>query len=293
MHRNRLDGLKFRIMETLEQAKGVPLTALEITDRLHAGEYKDVLKDALGLKVTQSMHSMVGKGEVVVTDATDKDGRRTYQLPRRLKFPPETKLAPANPVLTPEVAKQIQTVEPKEEPEKKSGKAPVYVPDIGERVIALLNKAEQPLTSKDIIAELGHLYPPQVQSKIITIFGGVLLHLHKQRKVLRNSVRGRGKGVLFEYYTRKTKKPQTVLPLAQPAQPAVAHVSVSHVPPAPKPANDGALLFRPKPVAPKAPVSLKLSEHTYKRVEAVALKFDMTIEALCAQAIVFALDHSE
>ena len=36
MNKNRFDGMRFRVMETLEKAKGVPLTAREVGLRLYA-----------------------------------------------------------------------------------------------------------------------------------------------------------------------------------------------------------------------------------------------------------------
>lgn len=212
--KNRYEGLSFRIMETLQEAKSVPLTVEEIANRLHQGEYKDTLKDNLSFQVGMQVRRMRNAGKLEESQARDVKGRVTFTLPQRLMFPKKPDApAPANPVLKPEVAKQIVTREP--EPPK-DPKRPIYAPGIQDEIIALLDKAPHPLALREIIEVMGDKYRGTHHKKdISTLFAGHMLNLFKAHKVRRISSTGRVKGTQYEYLTKKTGK---LVPLMAPAE---------------------------------------------------------------------------
>jgi hypothetical protein len=200
--KNTFDGLQFRILECLEEAKGVPLTALEISTRLHEKEYRHELYDAVVMKVTRAVHAMKDKGKVILSDARDRDGRHTYTLPQRMLFTPKPgDPPPANPVLKPEIAEKIVTIE---KPPEKVRKGPPRVQGVAEKVLALIDNAPHPLTTPELAVLAADVWPGG-EAKAKVLLPGLLYDLHNLRKqISKRSVKGRGAGVRFEYFTRKT-----------------------------------------------------------------------------------------
>jgi predicted Zn-ribbon and HTH transcriptional regulator len=220
--KNRYEGLGFRIMETLQDAKGVPLTVEEITNRLHSGQYKDTLKDNLSFQVGMQVRRMRNAGKLEESPARDVKGRVTFLLPQRMMFPKKPdEPAPANPVLTREHANKIVAKEP--EPPKEA-KRPVYAPGITDKIIDLLDKAPHPLALPEIMAVLGEEYKGTHHKKdLSTLFAGHMLGLFKAHKVRRISSTGRVKMVQYEYLTKKTGKatpPAQAPTIEEPKHPA-------------------------------------------------------------------------
>jgi hypothetical protein len=275
-NRNSFQGLQFRIMETLEkQPNQAPLTALEIAERLHTTEYRNEMKDNVVYKVTQAVHSMKNTGKIVTADARDREGRLTYQLPSRLKFPVPNSGTPANPVLTPEHAAKIKTVEPKpekpekiepqkqlvhqvaakvpaepEKPTQRTGKTHAsYVPGIQDKIIALLDEAAHPLTGHDIAMALGHLYGDAYKGDVARLKMMFAGHLHNLSKKVRkiHSRKSTVKYAKYEFFTRKTgAEPH---PLAHKKD-APARITAAE---AAKALKQAAKRSAPAPVEPPAP----------------------------------------
>lgn len=199
---NTFDGLRFRIQEALAEAKGVPLTAREIAARLHDRDYRNELLDTVEYRVTSAVHALKDKGHIVVTDARDKDGRLTYQLPQRMLFPRRENSPLANPVLSPEIASKITVVE---KPDKKQF-AFGYAPGILEQIVEVVDTAPYPLTSNEIVDKLRHRYPPDFSdARVKMLFAGSINHLKNQNRLkTRRPQSGRGPGIKYEYYTSKT-----------------------------------------------------------------------------------------
>jgi hypothetical protein len=306
-NRNSFQGLQFRIMETLEkQPNQAPLTALEIAERLHTTEYRNEMKDNVVYKVTQAVHSMKNTGKIVTADARDREGRLTYQLPSRLKFPVPNSGTPANPVLTPEHAAKIKTVEPKpekpekiepqkqlvhqvaakvpaepEKPTQRTGKTHAsYVPGIQDKIIALLDEAAHPLTGHDITMALGHLY-------------GAELHplAHKKDAPARITAAEAAKALK---QAAKRSAPAPVEPPAPapapPNQQARGKVVVETK--APAPVSTGG--FRPRKELDRTEVlTTRVSGTLYDTVQRLASTVGMTVSEFCHQAIQYAVDHAE
>jgi hypothetical protein len=306
------DGLQFRIMETLEkQPGGAPLTALEIASILHGAEFKNEPMDNLIFKVTRATVGMANTGKLAIADAKDKDGRRCYQLPTRMKFPPAPADAkPANPVLTPEVAAEIKTVEPKPAPKR----APIYVVGIYDKILTALDEASHPLTTRDLVNQLGPLYGTRYdKTGLRTLFSGHLNYLVKtKRKVFRRKVTGYGAGIQFEHYTRKTgTAPHPLAPKATKEQVQQDNLATaeglraSHTVAAPLPSQAWS---EPKHVAPKAtgggfrPQRVELNEVTLNfrvpatwnnRLVAAAKLANLSISDFMRQAVDYAIDNLE
>jgi hypothetical protein len=295
------DGLQFRIMETLEkQPGGAPLTALEIASILHGAEFKNEPMDNLIFKVTRATVGMANTGKLAIADAKDKDGRRCYQLPTRMKFPPAPADAkPANPVLTPEVAAEIKTVEPKPAPKR----APIYVVGIYDKILTALDEASHPLTTRDLVNQLGPLYGTRYdKTGLRTLFSGHLNYLVKtKRKVFRRKVTGYGAGIQFEHYTRKTgTAPHPLAPKATPkAQPqpqpqaaplpSQAWSEPKHV--APKVTGGG---FRPhRPVTNDVELKFRVPADWNNRLVAAAKLANLSISDFMRQAVDYAIDNLE
>lgn len=302
-NRNTFDGLRFRVMETLERTKGVPLTALEITQRLHAGEYRDTLLDTLGFKVTAAVRSMTDKGQLITSDARDKAGRATYQLPQRLAFPPKVEGAPSNPVLTAAIAEKIVVVD------KPAPKAPsrhtTYAPGVSDAVLKFVKTSPTPVIAPEITVALRHLYPPTFSAeRVSAILAGTIYGLKAANKIKARRAIKRGTGIKYEYYVRKAQ-----LEAAAPPAPLLDAMRE----PAPMTAEersriveqpDGSAVYgvtpRPALFRPVAPVNVELSliklgyhPNELARVEAAAARFGVPVEAFCKQAIEFAMAHSE
>lgn len=298
MNKNRFDGLQFRIMEVLEKAKGVPLTAREIADRLHDGEYRDQLLDTIVFRVTNAVHAMVPKGKLIKAEARGVGGQLTYTLPQRMKFPPPADAPPpANPVLTPEIAERIDVSEPK--PEPRDPQHVVYASGISQAIVDFLDKAPAPMVAPQIVEGLKHMYDGSPAEgdidRLRMLFGGIIYTLHKDRKILRNNVTGRGRGIVYEYFTRKTGK----LAQAKPQPVNADWVKPKSAPtptpaPASKPQADKPILFRPgvKKVTRKQ-LNLELPAEKYDQIVAAAGRFDVPIVQFVTDAIDFALSYTE
>jgi hypothetical protein len=296
-------GLQFRIMETLEnQPNQAPLTAAEIADILHAGEYRHEMKDNVVFKVTRAVHSMKEQGKIVVTDARDREGRLCYQLPMRTKFPPANGQPPANPVLTPEIAAKVQTVAPKAGPPR--GKAPPrYVEGIGNKIVDMLNNAPHPLTTTDFVKGLGHLYGAMEPKQLSGLFSGNLHHLVKNKRVIfRRRVTGYGTGIAYEYYSRKTgTAPHPLAPKKvqrpTPAEIVEVHRPVEQAPlpsqawapprEAPRPAGG---LFRPqKPELRDIEVKFRAPAAWNNQLHDAARASGISVTEFIIQAVGFAI----
>lgn len=321
-NKNTLDGLRFRIMETLEkQPNRAPLTASEIASRLHTTDYPDVLFDNLNFKVATAVHAMKDKGQIIVCDARDKTGKLTYQLPVRMAFPTRNDTPPANPVLRPEIAEKIVTVQPKPEPEDDA--RPVYAVGVGDAIIDVLNKAEHPLTSIDVTERLKHLYKaaPFDEKKLKMTFAGHINGLFKHKRLNRRRVHGYGTKVHYEYYTKRTGKSPHPLSMRHMKPDASANVPmpdnrppIAQATPRPKtvpiPAppetqieatavaayneSQRSALFRPvKHEAKTAEIILRVPVDKHAQIVNMAAQYELTISEFCMQAIDFALSHTE
>lgn len=314
MSKNHWSGLQFRIMETLEkQPNHAPLTAVEIADILHASEYRGELKDNVVFKVSRAVHGMKEQGKIILADARDAKGRLCYQLPMRTKFPPQPAAAPANPVLTPELAQQIKTVEPAAP--KKKGAPPVYVTGIQDKIVEFLDKAEHPQTAHDITQGLKHLYEGKLVSddpnRIRDLFSGNLYYMAtKKRSIYRRKVTGYGPGVSWEYYTKRTGTAPHPLSFKAPVKgpsAAVHKAAVSKPHPVPtSPLAQAATVvgtpqptmpqiiqgFRPqKPEANDIEVKFRWPATFNQRVVEAAKLSDLSISEFVRQAVNFAIDN--
>lgn len=289
MNKNRFDGLQFRIMETLEQAKGVPLTAREIADRLHSGEYKDQLLDTVIFRVTTGVHAMVGRGKLTVAEARGVGGQLAYCLPQRMKFPAvNSGEPPANPVLKPEIAEQIKTVEP---PEPGRRKRVIHASGVMEAVVDLLDKAPHALAVPEVVEALKHMYPQTYQRDLTTTFAGHLYELFKRRRIKRVSASGRVPRVQYEYFTPKTGK-HVPKPVEKKPLPELRGVVIPE-----KPARLAAkpVVFRPvaPPKAADDSIVLLVSQEKFRDINLAAKRFGVPIEEFCMQAIDFAMSYTE
>jgi hypothetical protein len=301
-------GLQFRIMETLEkQPNGAPLTAQEIASILHGGEYRNQPKDDLIFKVTRATVGMANTGKLLVAEARDKDGRRCYQLPMRMGFPkPPTEQAPANPVLTPEIAAQVKTVTPKEPPKR----APIMVPGIYDLIVKTIGESPHPLTTADLADKLGHLYQGRYKDKDLrTIFASHTYYLAlKMRKIFRRKVTGYGIGVRYVYYTKKTggephpaelKSGHPVEKVAkqEKATKTVTPPNVAHavkVVEAVNPAKRTTGGFRPmRPELNDVDLKFRVPAAWNNRVVAAANASGLSISEFVRQAIDYAMAHLE
>ena len=310
-NKNTFDGLQFRIMETLErQPNHAPLMATEIAERLHSTEYSDEMKDNVVFKVTRAVHSMVEKGKIIRADARGPQGQLCYQLPQRLKFPakPGDK-PPVNPVLTADLAQQIKTVEPKH------GEHPIYAPGIQEEIVKLLNASAHPMISPEIADALAHLYPENIRrnlARLRMLFAGHLYTLTRgsQRRVFARRINGYGRGVKFEYYSRKTglephplslknhkgsraaeaKKPAAPKPSEAWREPAPAPTPT----PAPAARATGNGVFRPG-VKKVETVQMNVEVPRDKRDawKAAADRFGVPFSQMVIEALDYALEHAE
>lgn len=303
--KNTWDGLQFRIMETLEKAKGVPLTALEISQRLHETEYRHELHDNVTFKVTRAVHAMKETGKIVATDARDREGRFTYVLPQRVIFPRKETAMPVNPVLRPDMAEKIVTVEPKSEKKAPTprGAYRMKVASFGvtNRVKALLDAAPRPLTAPEIeqVATQQNWWPDG--KNIPARIANTLYNLAETKRVFRLPAKGKGQGIKFVYATRKTGKDDAPLPKkpaevkaplpsqAWSAPPAIAERVKQTTEPAPK-----AALFRPvAPTALEDSITLKVTQEKFRAINMASKRFGVSLEDFCIQAIDFALSHTE
>ncbi len=222
--KNTFEGLQFRIMEALEKAKGVPLTALELSQRLHEGEYRDELFDTVNFKVTRAVHAMKDKGKLILSDARDREGRLTYQLPKRVLFARADAdvRPPANPVLSADAAQKIITVPQKFEDDEKQDNTyrggnggTIYAGGIMDDIVAFISRSSHPVTTTDLLKEFRSRYPATwTDIKVKTIIAGHMLHLFK--KVKRVQRKPTGSHNQFAYFTMHTGTGpvQTVAPAA-------------------------------------------------------------------------------
>jgi hypothetical protein len=289
-NKNTFDGLRFRVMETLSAAKGVPLTALEITQRLHAGEFRGTLFDTLGLKVTSALRTMKDKGEVLLADARDKEGRGTYQLPQRMLFPPPTTATPANPVLSAAIAEKIVATPPK--PKVTPSKHPVYAPGVQDEVLKFIKASPVPVVAPDVTAALKHIYPPEFSTERVSAILAGTIHALKKAGKIKTRRASRGRGLKYEYYVSKRQLDAVAppAPLLEAINAAPKVVLMPSSAPAPKPA-----LFRPVAPVQLEQVVLKLNYTVTEmaRVEAAAAKFGVPVDAFAKQAIDFAMAHAD
>jgi hypothetical protein len=313
-NKNTFDGLRFRILETLEKQPGqAPLTALEIAARLHATEYRDQMQDNVNFKVSRAVHSMKELGQIVVADARDKEGRLSYQLPHRLKFPPKTDKPPVNPALKAEDAEKIRpaveaaTAARKAAEPRKVGNQRVVVPGIYDKIVDYLNQSEHPLTTNDLVEALGPLYGGVFDEKHLKmLFAGHMHHLSKVvKRVQRRRVTGYGQSIQYEYYTRRTGKnphpaaaknasqvqaepvaPVEKLPIADDAR------GILKREPIPQPRSAGA--FRPRSLEERTQgISLSVPIEKHDQIARMAKAFHLSLNEFCIQAIDYALEHAE
>jgi hypothetical protein len=224
MLKNRFDGLRFRVMEQLEKAKGVPLTAREVAQRLHEAEYSDQLFDTVLFRAGNAIHALKGKGQVLQHDARGAGGQLTYVLPQRMAFSlKKDDTPPANPVLKADIAEKIVTTAKKEpEPPKR----PIYATGVPEMVVEALDKAEYPLAAPEIMDIIGDPWKGHyVEEDKRMVLAGVIYGLFKERRIRRVSSSKRVPRVQYEYFTNKTKS-KVAPPLTTETVPVKAYVEV-------------------------------------------------------------------
>lgn len=279
--RNKYDQLGFRIMETLEKSKSVPLTAREIAQRLNETTYHGEVFDTVVYKTTAKCHELKDKGKLLLSDARGVNGQLTYMLPRRLMFPPPSNSTPANPVLKPEVAERVVTVEPKPEPA-----APVrpYTVGAGDAIVRVIDEAARPLNKREVEKAL------EAKGIKSTSIGSLLKHAKDAGRIQSQKARrGRKVGAKLEYFTAKTGQVSPARATAPaPAKAPATREYVATV--APKEA-----VFRPgraKPVE-RRQLNLEIPVDKHDRIVAAAKQFDVPIVQFCLEAIDFALEHAE
>jgi hypothetical protein len=321
MGKHTFDGLQFRILETLQKQPGqVPLTAAEIAERLHATEYRTALKDDVVFKVTRAVHAMKESGKIVVSDSRDSSGRLCYELPHRLKFPkaPEANgQPPVNPVLTPDLAAKIKTVEPKSEKHTHGGARTkgrprkLYVTGIVEKILDIVETSPHPLVASDIVEKVRGLYEAAGVTDDERIKGLVAGNLYHQARVTRRlnmrRVQGYGQGIRYEYFTRRTgnephplalKTPVAAAkpaPVAKPdAQHRAAVIATTATPtatPAPVSPTGG---FRPiKPATNDMELKFRVPAEWNNKLVAAAKQAELTISEFMRQAVDYAISQME
>lgn len=304
-NKNTFDGLQFRILETLEkQPNHAPLMAIEIAERLHDTEYRHEMKDNVVFKVTRAVHAMREKGKIAVAEARGPNGQLCYVLPQRLKFPKPNGGPPLNPVLQPEQAAQIKTVEPTPVSRHK-----IYVPGVQEMVFEVVDKSPYPVTSQDVVDKIGPHYHHITQDKerIRQLIAGHLNHLLKTtRKIYARP--STVKGMRYEYFTRQTGTLPN--PLAgtkgesHKAKPVVETQVTTPAPvPAPAPSAPAAAspglsdraLFRPGVRQPPQRVQFNMDITVEQRDawKAAADRFGIPVVQLVIEAMEYALEHAE
>jgi hypothetical protein len=310
MLKNRFDGLRFRIMEQLEKAKGVPLTAREVAQRLHESEYSDQLFDNVIFRVTNAIHALKGKGSVLQHDARGAGGQLTYVLPQRMAFSlKKDDTPPANPVLKADIAEKIVTTEKKE---PGPPKRPIYATGVPEMVVEALDKAEYPLAAPEIMDIIGdpwkgHYTAPEDQRMALA---AVIYALFKERRIRRVSSSKRVPRVQYEYFTNKTKS--KIAPPLVPTEtvPVKAYVKVppknkkliAEKAPAPTPAMERARprsqptaqpLFRPGVrVTKDTEFKIRLSQQMYDEWQSDAKRFGVPLSQFVIDAVEFARSYA-
>ncbi|MDQ3024401.1 MAG: hypothetical protein M3R04_08480 [bacterium] len=278
---NLYDQLQFRIMEELEQAKGVPLTSNEIAQRLHERTFHKELFDTVKWRVTTKCHALKDKGKLLLSDARDHNGHVTYVLPQRMIFPPANGAPPVNPVLTADVAEKIVAVE---KPEPQVPKRP-YTVGLSDAVIKLLDEAKRPLTTKEI----------DKAARVAGISGNIgstLSNLRVRGKDVQVKRVKRSNGQLKNvYFTAKTGG--ALKPVKRSIGDSVVYKQAVAKPletPTPKPS-----VFRPGRALPveRKQLNLEITVDKYEKITSAAKRFDVPIVQFCLEAIDFALAHSE
>lgn len=292
--KNSFEGLQFRVLETIEKGKNIPLTAKEIAYRLHQDEYKGELWDTVIYKVTQACHAMKDRGKLVLSDARDKDGKLTYQLPHRMAFPRPSNTPPANPVLTPDIAEKIVTREPEV---AKPKRGPRMTKTVHEQIMELIDKAPYPITAAELVPQVDHIWgEADVKTRKMRL-ATTLTAMEKERKIFTQPSTRRVPGTKYEYYTKKTGKPAPLPSQAWQAPdpvktiPVMTEIATKAV--VSKPNKPG--LFRPVAPAPTMDdsITIKVTQDYFRKVNGASKKFGVSLEDFCRQAIDFALDHSE
>lgn len=291
------DDLQFRVLETLQQAKGVPLTAKEIAARVHEARYHRELLDTVVWKVTAKCHALKDQGKLRLSEARGVGGALCYELPQRMMFPAPVDGKPANPALPPEIAERIVAAQPKAPPPppkappppprqakpKQTGRG-MYTVGMQQAVLDLIDGAPRPLTLPEVVDQLKHLYPAEIPKEWrSSLFAGHLFNLKRTGRIIaRKPLRKRATGGKLEYLTRQTgKETQPVRP--SPPPPEIVHI-----------AEPRTTLFRPvKQDELMQEVKLRLPADKHLRITAAAEKFGVSVHDFCIQAIDFALANTE
>lgn len=285
MHnRNTFEGIRYRVQETLsKQPNNVPLTAREVAQRLQESEYKGELFDTVLHRVTTALHALYNKGAVSKTP--HHGGYSTYNLTVRTTFtPPNGAPPPANPVISPDLAtKLIESIKPQPPEPKVHPMRANVVEGSQDKVLQFVKGVSKPVTVAEVFGALRDLYTHMTDLQAKDTFAAHIYNLHKQKRIKRVRVTGRGSGIRYAYYTsRKQLDAVEGLPVLE----VIAA--------APKPAPVAkAGLFRP--VAPvqleQVEVKLNYTVTEHARVEASAKTFGVSIDAFIKQAVEFAMGN--